>query len=375
MTVSLTTWNSGAQGPTVVARAEAIVAAACDHLERPQPGSPAELRHQLDELGAHLEQRVRRTADPEDLAECSDLLISVLAVRCELLDHESSESLRRLSDIRSALDPLRGLPPQELIDATPTALSRALGFERAMISTVRGSMWMPGRLHIENPSADPYSRRFVEYVAGRHVPLAEAPLEAEVIRKRCGVVVKAPMRDKRTFKEIVEVSGSRGYVAAPVVSHGRAIGMLHADRPGSDGGVTADHLERLEAFAECLALVFESAVLEQRAALQRLEVENINANVDELIDKIVRAASHDDTIPLGSSRNAEHCCPTAQLTAREREIMASVATGATNRQIARNLMISEGTVKTHLKHIARKLNTSSRTAAIAVFSGLTSGQP
>jgi DNA-binding CsgD family transcriptional regulator len=33
-------------------------------------------------------------------------------------------------------------------------------------------------------------------------------------------------------------------------------------------------------------------------------------------------------------------------------------------------VISEGTVKSHLKHIARKLNTSSRAAAVAVYAGI-----
>jgi DNA-binding CsgD family transcriptional regulator len=58
------------------------------------------------------------------------------------------------------------------------------------------------------------------------------------------------------------------------------------------------------------------------------------------------------------------------LTVREREIMSYVATGATNGQIARCLVISEGTVKSHLKHIAKKLNTSSRAAAVAVYAGI-----
>jgi DNA-binding CsgD family transcriptional regulator len=63
------------------------------------------------------------------------------------------------------------------------------------------------------------------------------------------------------------------------------------------------------------------------------------------------------------------------LTAREREIMSYVATGATNSQIGRCLMISEGTVKSHLKHIARKLNTSSRAAAVAVYAGVAAAHP
>ena len=52
--------------------------------------------------------------------------------------------------------------------------------------------------------------------------------------------------------------------------------------------------------------------------------------------------------------------------------MSHVATGATNGQIARCLVISEGTVKSHLKHIAKKLNTSSRAAAVATYGGLAS---
>ena len=62
----------------------------------------------------------------------------------------------------------------------------------------------------------------------------------------------------------------------------------------------------------------------------------------------------------------------AELTSREREIMSHVATGATNGQIARCLVISEGTVKSHLKHIAKKLNTSSRAAAVATYAGIAS---
>jgi DNA-binding CsgD family transcriptional regulator len=61
-------------------------------------------------------------------------------------------------------------------------------------------------------------------------------------------------------------------------------------------------------------------------------------------------------------------------TAREREIMSHVAAGATNSEIARCLVISEGTVKSHLKHIARKLNTSSRAAAVAVYAGTATTQ-
>jgi DNA-binding CsgD family transcriptional regulator len=53
------------------------------------------------------------------------------------------------------------------------------------------------------------------------------------------------------------------------------------------------------------------------------------------------------------------------LTARQWEILGLVAAGRTNRQIARELMVSEGTVRTHLEHVYGRLEVNSRTAALA----------
>ena len=55
---------------------------------------------------------------------------------------------------------------------------------------------------------------------------------------------------------------------------------------------------------------------------------------------------------------------TPRLTARQRELLRLVAAGHTNAQIARRLGISEGTVRTHLENIYRRLSVSSRTAAV-----------
>ncbi|MFI1418780.1 response regulator [Streptomyces sp. NPDC020731] len=54
------------------------------------------------------------------------------------------------------------------------------------------------------------------------------------------------------------------------------------------------------------------------------------------------------------------------LSAREREVLALVAKGTSNREIARELFISEATVKTHLTHIFGKLGAKDRAAAVAV---------
>ena len=53
------------------------------------------------------------------------------------------------------------------------------------------------------------------------------------------------------------------------------------------------------------------------------------------------------------------------LTERERQVIALVATGKTNRAIAEGLAISERTVDRHVSNILSKLDLPSRTAATA----------
>ena len=60
------------------------------------------------------------------------------------------------------------------------------------------------------------------------------------------------------------------------------------------------------------------------------------------------------------------------LTAREREVLTLLASGRTNRQIARSLGVAEKTVKTHVSHVLGKLGVADRTQAAlaAVRAGL-----
>jgi len=51
---------------------------------------------------------------------------------------------------------------------------------------------------------------------------------------------------------------------------------------------------------------------------------------------------------------------TSRLTLRQREILRELKTGATNRQIAARLVISEQTVKNHVSRVLKKLNIKSR---------------
>lgn len=58
--------------------------------------------------------------------------------------------------------------------------------------------------------------------------------------------------------------------------------------------------------------------------------------------------------------------PRVKLTEREREVLRLLDTGASNREIAKALFVTEATVKTHLVHVFDKLGVDSRARAVAV---------
>jgi DNA-binding NarL/FixJ family response regulator len=67
----------------------------------------------------------------------------------------------------------------------------------------------------------------------------------------------------------------------------------------------------------------------------------------------------------------------SRVTEREREVLKLLVEGATNRDIARQLVITENTVKVHLRNILEKLHLRNRqqAAAFAISSGLVRLQP
>jgi len=61
---------------------------------------------------------------------------------------------------------------------------------------------------------------------------------------------------------------------------------------------------------------------------------------------------------------AEHAPALASLSAREREVLTALVRGASNAQIAKDLWISEATVKTHISSVLGKVGAASRVQAV-----------
>lgn len=93
-----------------------------------------------------------------------------------------------------------------------------------------------------------------------------------------------------------------------------------------------------------------------------------DAPPSEVLDGIRRAARGESVMApeimgklMGQMTN-----PTEALTPRELEVLALVGEGKSNRDIARQLVLTEATVKSHLSHVFRKLGANNRTSAVAV---------
>jgi DNA-binding CsgD family transcriptional regulator len=242
-----------------------------------------------------------------------------------------------------------------------------------MVSRVRGSLWTPEVLEIAD-GVDPDAGAFKQFVADAEIPLAHMLMETELVRRRIPVLVADPYGHPRTYKPIVEAARSTSYAAAPIMPTTRVIGFLHVDRFGQELPVSSQDRDNLWAFAEHFGLIYERSVLVERLESQRSQLRELLSETITSIDEI--GASDMDLVrnepvpaATGLSRSARSPLDTL-LTVREQEVLELMASGATNNQIARELVVSEGTVKSHVKRILRKLRVDNRAGAVARYLNL-----
>ncbi len=297
--------------------------------------------------------------------------IAVERAACEDQDRRTRAGVR--TEILRTLARLDAVTPSaELSRQAPNALREAVGFTRVMISRARGSQWFPDTIGVAD-GADPGAAEFARFArAENQIPLGAGLAETRMLRRREPVLVRDAGSDPRTYKPLVRVTRSPGYVAAPIIGDGRVIGFLHADRADQHSPVTVGDRESVSLFAGEFGVLFESAVLRERLRANRLEVNRLLADLRSGLD----ALGHGDpllvsarTAPPASANAAAMPAPRrdALLSSREREILELIARGATNAAIARELTISAETVKTHVSSILRKLRVVSRAGAVARY--------
>lgn len=162
--------------------------------------------------------------------------------------------------------------------------------------------------------------------------------------------------------------------------------LMDVRMPRMDGITATSHLVRDH--PQCRVLILTTFDLDEyafdalRAGASGFLLKD--ARPDELVEAIRRVAVGDAVVAprvtrrliemvhplLTGRRDAPESGPEtadpriAELTPREREVLAAIGEGLTNREIAERFTIGEATVKTHVGNILAKLNLRDRVQAV-----------
>ncbi|MFC9249446.1 response regulator [Streptomyces sp. NPDC057136] len=185
-------------------------------------------------------------------------------------------------------------------------------------------------------------------------------------------------RGLRTFLEVqddIEVVGEAADGAEGVARTEELrpdVVLMDIKMPGTDG---IDALRKLRELANPAKVLIVTSFTEQRTVVPALRagasgyvykdvdpdalagaIRSVHAGHVLLQPEVAGALLAQDDVGSGTGRGST-------LTEREREVLGLIADGRSNREIARALVLSEKTVKTHVSNILMKLDLADRTQA------------
>jgi DNA-binding CsgD family transcriptional regulator len=277
---------------------------------------------------------------------------------------------------QEALGGLRGVPTVASLAERAPAAAHRMGFSRILFSRIREGNWIACSAWASED--EEFAQTMVRVGAANPRRLNGPLVESEMVRRSVPILVRNPQSNPRVHPELVAVTNTMSYVAAPVLSWGRPIGLLHADRNTERPGVHEVDRDVLAMFAEGLGnLMMDRLQAMRRAADQHLRAANALAD-DFTLEVMERAGSASMPVErlLQTPEPQQHTTfgqadgHLRDLTAREIDVLRGMSAGQTNAQVALSLFVAEGTVKSHVKHILRKLGAANRTDAVVKYQQL-----
>lgn len=161
-----------------------------------------------------------------------------------------------------------------------------------------------------------------------------------------------------------------GFEGIKAVAAGRPdVVLLDLHMPGLTGVEAMQAILRENPGTHVVMLTVSEEAEDLMAALRAGALGYLLKNIDSdfLVESVRRAAAGDSVMSpemtgklLRELRSGGDAAPAPALSPREREIVACLTRGASNKEIARELSIAESTVKIHVQHILRKLELGSR---------------
>jgi len=239
-----------------------------------------------------------------------------------------------------------------LVAAAPREACRAVGFERAMLSHIRGDRVVFASVSFE---ADPImAADFARLARAVRPRMDRCAPEHEAVVRQMPVLVRDAQTATGLFRPLTHVARTTSYVVAPIVRDGHTVGLLHADHFGTVRELDELDRELLWTFATGIGWAMDDIA----GRGQRRGHDGMTDDVPS--EARMGGAELDGELSGAPGR-------LATLTARELEVLKLMSEGASNASIGEALVISQATVKSHVRHILRKLGAANRTEAVSLF--------
>jgi len=153
-----------------------------------------------------------------------------------------------------------------------------------------------------------------------------------------------------------------------VIAYGEVVATIHGDAYFSDRPVDEVDRDVIASFAASLGPLVERAILIEQLQFQQKVAEQLTQSASGVLARLGGQA------PLLELNEQAPAAPwqsrsevVADLTRREYEVLRLMTKGASNREIATTIFLSEETVKSHVKRILQKFGVANRGQAVATY--------
>ena len=329
-----------------------------------------ELGDRADELHGQLLRAMRDRAasrDSRELARLCEVAIELQDVRSSHRQAVNEERLYLLTsgqEVSARLSPSAGV--RALLERAARAMCDLPGLERFMVFQREG-----GVLRAANTvfvDHDEWARDCQEFSAHTRYDLAPKNPEALIVRRRSPAIVTDALHDPDAFQPIVQKMQAANYVGAPVIAFGEVVATIHGDAYFSERPVDEVDRDVIASFAESLGQIVERAILIEQLQFQQRVAEQLAQSARGVLGgmggqaPLLELDEQATTSPWQSRSEV-----VSDLTRREYEVLQLMTKGATNREIATSIFLSEETVKSHVKRILQKFGVANRGQAVATY--------
>ena len=253
-----------------------------------------------------------------------------------------------------------------MLERAATTMCDLPGLERFMVFQREGGVLQAVATVFADH--DEWARDCQEFSAHTRYDLAPKHPEALIVRRRSPAIVTDALHDPDAFQPIVQKMQAANYVGAPVIAYGEVVATVHGDAYFSDRPVDEVDRDVIAAFAASLGQIVERAILIEQLQFQQRVAEQLARSASGILGALGGQAplleldEQAATAPWQSRSEV-----VSELTRREYEVLQLMTKGASNREIATTIFLSEETVKSHVKRILQKFGVANRGQAVATY--------